>query len=197
MWNHPANAAGLAVYGQQQAMQGYRAAPLGAMRAGEGVWREGDQLAMHKSGVLPDCCVRCAAPTNGRRLRQTLHWHHPAVYIAVFSPLIYIILALALRKSAVVDVGLCERHAALRRTAALAGAGFGGGGLLAFIASIALDEPILALAGLASMLVAIVWAAVGRRTVIPAKIDDHHVWLRGLPQGYLATLPTPQYPQRW
>ena len=43
-------------------------------------------------------------------LVQKYRWHNPLVYIALISPLIYIILAAVLSQNATVDVPLCRRH---------------------------------------------------------------------------------------
>ena len=65
--------------------------------------------------VLPlDTCIRCGQPANGKPVTKSYYWHHPALYIALLSPIIYLILALALRKSMKVTVPLCAQHAQRR-----------------------------------------------------------------------------------
>ena len=53
------------------------AAPLGKpfldvdnAEAGEGVWRDGNLLVVQKGAALPDRCIRCNAPAEGRRLHR-------------------------------------------------------------------------------------------------------------------------------
>jgi hypothetical protein len=64
---------------------------------------------------LPPICVRCGAPSNGKPLKKTLWWHHPAIYLVLLiSPLIYVIVAVIVRKSMKVNVPLCLEHAKRR-----------------------------------------------------------------------------------
>jgi hypothetical protein len=49
------------------------------VQATGGTWREGKTLVMWKEAVLPDRCIRCNAPANGRRLIRKLNWHEPAI----------------------------------------------------------------------------------------------------------------------
>jgi hypothetical protein len=85
--------------------------------ANGGVWRDGIVLVMHKQAVLPDRCVKCNESVNGLRLKRKLSWHHPALYLMIFFPglLFYAIVALIVRKTARIDVGICERHRSRRR----------------------------------------------------------------------------------
>src|SRR3954447_25069962 len=56
--------------------------PPGSARGG-GVWREGDVLVMARGAVLPDLCVKCAAPAGGYRLRRNLSWHPWPIYLLI------------------------------------------------------------------------------------------------------------------
>jgi hypothetical protein len=65
--------------------------------------------------VLPPPCIRCGAPADGKPVEKTLYWHNPAVYLAILAGvLIYVILALVLRKGIRVRVPLCAEHAKRR-----------------------------------------------------------------------------------
>src|SRR5690349_16062585 len=80
-----------------------------------GIWRDGNRLVMYKGATLPDRCVHCNEPANGRRLKRTLYWHHPLIYLVVLAGvLVYVIVALVVRKRAVVMIGMCDRHYAWR-----------------------------------------------------------------------------------
>ncbi|HUY92595.1 MAG TPA: hypothetical protein VMV10_27900, partial [Pirellulales bacterium] len=54
---------------------------------GDGVWRDGAVLAMHKRAVLPDRCVKCNRPAGGGRLKRSLSWHHPAWFLLILISL--------------------------------------------------------------------------------------------------------------
>src|SRR5262249_8624644 len=65
--------------------------------------------------VLPRLCVRCGAAANGRPVEKMFYWHHPAVYLAIFAGvLIYLIVALVVRKGMKIRVPLCAQHAQRR-----------------------------------------------------------------------------------
>lgn len=174
---------------QPYAPMGSYGAPLPGL-ATAGLWQQGGVLVMEKGAQLPDRCVKCNAPANGRRLIRNLTWHPGAVYLLLLvSLLVYIIVAMLVRKSAVVDVGICEEHRAKRRTAIIIGWSLGLLGLFGVFGAIAMEEGILALVGLVSSLVGIIWGAIGARVVHPSRIDDHYVWLKGVHPAFLGQLP--------
>ena len=81
----------------------------------EGVWRDGKLVVMLRDAVLPLRCVTCSAPAS-TRLPRSLSWHPPLVYLLVFvNLLVYLVVALATRHTARVEVPLCARHLARRR----------------------------------------------------------------------------------
>lgn len=86
------------------------------------VWRRGDELIVHRyAATLPDRCVKCNDSigdyASGNRIRQKFRWHNPLVYIALVSPLVYVILSLVLSQHVQFDVSLCRRHLDERQSA--------------------------------------------------------------------------------
>jgi hypothetical protein len=87
--------------------------------------RQGSRLTLPNPGaaqaaVLPPFCVRCNAPSNGKPLTKTLSWHHPALYLVILAGvLIYVIVAIIVRKTMKVQVPLCAQHAQRRSTAVM------------------------------------------------------------------------------
>jgi len=154
------------------------------------LWHYNRQLVMRSDTPLPDRCVQCNAPANGFRLKRQLYWHPPLYYLLILiSILVYAIVALIIRKKAVVNVGLCEQHRA-QRNWFIAGAWFAAvGGLALLIAAIAGQGGMLALIGLVLLLVALVVGAVKGAVVSAAKIDKDFVWVKGTCQLFLADLP--------
>ena len=70
---------------------------------GVGGWRDGDLLVISEGAKLPDRCVKCNQPAEGYLLQRKLNWHEPTWYLLVIiSPLLYIIVALIIRKKAIV-----------------------------------------------------------------------------------------------
>ena len=144
---------------------------------------------MNKQAPLPARCVKCNAPTH-HRLKRSLRWHHPALYILVVGGvLFYFILALVLSKTATINVGLCETHAAARKrdiiiTCLLVLLSFG-----SFYFAATAEEMSLLFVGLVLLLGAVIYGNVKARVVAPQKIDDHYVWLTGVNANYLDQFP--------
>jgi hypothetical protein len=62
---------------------------------GAGVWRDQSKMVASKGANLPERCVKCKAPATGARLKKTLSWHHPLIFILAFvALLIYLIVAI-------------------------------------------------------------------------------------------------------
>ncbi|HXT58671.1 MAG TPA: hypothetical protein VN699_08545 [Pirellulales bacterium] len=166
---------------------------------GGGIWREGKLLVMHKNAVLPDRCVKCNQPAYGGRLKRSLSYHHPAVYVLILAGLwVYIIVALILRHTAKIQIGICERHRNKRRRAIAMSWLLVVGGIAAIIFGLGLgNRPgatpwfalTLLLGGVFAFVVGLIYAAFVVPPVAPHKIDKEYVWLKKVAPGYLAELP--------
>ena len=156
-----------------------------------GVWRDGKILVMHKQAVLPDRCVKCNAPANGDRLRRSLSWHYPAIYLVILAGLlIYVIVALCVRKRAKIDVGICQAHRSRRRRGILAAWLVCLAGVIAiFVGSIRATLVVLIPVGSLMLLASLIMGVVISSIVSTKKIDDNYVWLKGVNYEYLAQLP--------
>jgi hypothetical protein len=163
-----------------------------------GLWREGDVLVMHKAAPLPDVCVKSNEPAT-RRLKRTMYWHHPAVFFALLANFVfYAILAMCLRKKAVIHIPMTDAWFARRRRRMLLAWGLFGIGLLALVGAIGLaDQHDAAL--LLLPLAAVIWivaafvGALGARMVYPKRITDQYVWIKGVHPSYLDRLPVWPY----
>lgn len=155
-----------------------------------GLWRDESTLVMEKNATLPDRCVKCNEPAMGVRLKRKLSWHHPILYILIFGGLVfYLIIALIVRKTATLDVGVCARHLKKRRQGIVISWLLIIGGIVGFFAALSLNEGGLALLGMVLFLGGVIYGIVAARLVAPSKIDDRLVWLRGLNKDYLSDLP--------
>ncbi|MCA9155123.1 MAG: hypothetical protein R3C99_25070 [Pirellulaceae bacterium] len=160
-----------------------------------GVWRYGTTLVMHKDAKLPDVCVKSNEPAHGRTLKRKLHWHHPAIGLALLaSPLIYIILAAVLTKRATIHIGLSDPYFKRRRLMIAAGWLISLGSLAMFILSIALVDrfdaaPFLIFLGVIGIFVGLIVGTVGSRMIRPVKITDTHVHVKGCHAEFLNRFP--------
>jgi hypothetical protein len=165
--------------------------PSGTAGAPEtNVSRQGSVALLPVYGsVFPDRCVVCNAPAGGYRLRRTLYWHHPAIYLSILGGLlVYVILATVMRKSALVELGLCERHRARRRNGLILACG---GFLLALIAMFWCAWNSSAggiFAGIGLMVVLPIAGGLLARVASPTRIDDRWVLLK-VGQPFLDSLP--------
>ena len=164
----------------------------------DGLWRKGNLLVMHRNAPLPERCVKSNAPTN-RRLKRTLSWHHPAVFLSIFAGLlIYVVLALVLRKTATIYIGLSEEWFAKRRRAMLVAWTTVLVSVPLFIAGMwGIDRSeayaLLVTAGVFLFLGGAIYGLVCARMVAPTRITATHIWLKGVCPEFLTDLPEWQH----
>jgi uncharacterized membrane protein len=155
----------------------------------DAIWRNKKVLVMTKQALLPDRCVKCNAPAD-TKLKRKLTWHHPAIYILAFiGLLLYLIVALVTRKTAIVDVGLCRDHVAARKRDILITWALGLSFVLSWVVSAMMEDMTFLLIGIALMFATAIYGVLRVRIVAPNKIDDHFVWLTGVHPSYLQQLP--------
>jgi hypothetical protein len=153
------------------------------------IWRDNSILVMTKEALLPNRCVKCNEPT-GERLKRKLTWHHPAIYLTVLiSILVYAVIALVLRKSAVVNIGLCEEHLEIRQRNLAITWILGIAAVLCFPLAAFLEDGFILLLGIVLLLATAIFGTVTLRVVVPTKIDDHFVWIKGITPDYLRDFP--------
>lgn len=155
-----------------------------------GAWREHSTLIMTPDASLPDFCVKCDSPANGFRLKRRMSWHPPVLYLLFFLAwILYLVVALIVRKQATVYLGLCQKHFQRRQQLLVVGWILFGVGLVSPVLGFSMDYPAIALLGIMLLFFSIVWLALVTRVVNVQKIDDRFVWLTGLDKNYLARFP--------
>ena len=153
------------------------------------IWRDNSTLVMTKEALLPDRCIKCNEPT-GERLKRKLTWHHPALYLTILiSILVYAILAMVIRKTATVNVGFCEDHLSTRRRYLAITWILGIAGVLCLPLAAMLDDATPVFVGLLLLFVTAIYGIVTLRVVVPSRIDQHFVWLKGINSDYLREFP--------
>ena len=80
-------------------------------------YAEGNILVVPRNAALPASCVKCGGVPKEPWLKKTFYWHNPLLYIlALFSPLIYVIVALIVRKKVQLLVPICDLHESKRKS---------------------------------------------------------------------------------
>jgi hypothetical protein len=180
---------------------------IGSLRSGggpgvNGVWRDGKLLVMSKTATLPYRCVKTNTPAT-TSLKRKLSWHNPLLFVLVFiGVLIYAIVALAVRKQAEIMVPVCERIRKRRFMFLVAAWCTGLGGVGVTVLGIAISAGssahnnssgelvgFLIGGGLLTAIFGTIVCLMFSNVLTPAKITDHHAWLKGVHPDYLATLP--------
>ncbi|MGI8642204.1 MAG: hypothetical protein ACR2MG_19920 [Pyrinomonadaceae bacterium] len=160
----------------------------------QGAWKNGSHLVVHKNGLLPDRCVKCndsvTSLRNGHNIRQKFRWHNPLVYIALISPLIYVILASVLSQTVYVDLPICSRHLEERNSVKNY---LLGGGVFAFLAvfffsyfgavGMAILISIASIVGLS-----LAYEYMYKPLKIN-KIENDYIYLQGADKSFLESLP--------
>ncbi|MBI3878662.1 MAG: DUF4339 domain-containing protein [Verrucomicrobia bacterium] len=172
-------------------LQGLREGAPAALMTGARVWRSGKQLVMDLESPLPPRCVKCNEPVTAADFRRKLYWHTPWLFLLVLiSVLVYAIAALIVRKRATIHIGLCERHRRKRRTFVWVAWGLVFAGIGMIVAgAVGKDLVVLIILGIVAILAGAVVGTAGARVVSAKRITKERIWLVGVHESFLATLP--------
>ena len=152
--------------------------------------REGSAVVLAPDAELPPRCVRCNADAAEPIKERTLYWHTPWLYVLIlFSPLIYLIVALIARKSVKLHPGLCTGHLVLRRKFILGSWIAALAGIALIVTGIGQSSGAASLAGIGLMLAGIIVGLVKARIVYATHIDERRIEIKGCSEPFLASLP--------
>lgn len=153
------------------------------------MWRHGPLLVVGKETPFPDRCVRCNTLTDGDQLKRDLWWH-PSIYFALaIIPFVYVIVVLLVRRQATLHISLCEVHLAARKRTIFIASMAAISGLVLLLLAAFVANGWMAVASLLLLVGAGIYGALQASVITATKIDEHHVWLKGAGQPFLATLP--------
>jgi len=173
----------------------YPPPPAGYPMQSPTVWRRGGELVVHRyAGALPERCVKCneyiSDYSSGAYIKQKYRWHNPLVYIALLSPLIYVILSLVLSQRVEVDIPLCRRHLDDRKST---GNYLLGGGIAAMIAIFFFGSfgyiGFAFLIFFASLIGLTLGFEYSYKPLQISKIENDYVYLKNANNEYLSGLP--------
>ena len=165
------------------------------MNNSQTVWRRGGELLVHRYAAhLPDACVKCGEQiggySGGAYISQKYRWHNPLVYIALISPLIYCILASVLSQRVQVEIPLCGKHLADRKSTgkALLSGGIGAMIAIFFFGSFGYVgfSVFIALAAFVGLILGYEYAY---KPLQISKIENDYIHLKNADNNYLSRLP--------
>jgi hypothetical protein len=164
--------------------------PLDRNRGPENCWRDGSDLIARPNADLPRYCVKCGESAAEYR-KRSFYWHSAWLYLLILLQMvIYLIVAVIVRKQGNHQVGLCAGHLSQRRRFML----------MAWLSPVPLfggfmfDTGAAALLGILAFLVMLFWGLIGMRILKPRKITSELAIYRGVSPRFLARLP--HYPYR-
>ncbi len=164
-------------------------APL-AGSTGAGLWRDRNMVVVSRGGQFPARCVKCNLPASAPAKVRKAYWHHPAIYLlALLSPLIYIIVALIVRKQADVNPALCADHNKRRNLGITIGWIGSLLGLAMAVAGGATETCGLAVFGIFLMLGSMIAGLIMARIIYPDRIEKEWARFKGCGEPFLSTLP--------
>lgn len=154
------------------------------------VWRHNKDVVTLDGTELPCRCMKCNEPTNSAPLKRKVSWHPPAYYLIILiALLIYVIVALIVRKQATVSVHLCDLHR--KRRMVLIGGCWGAVllGLALVLAAISSSSGEVGLVGVLLLIGGGIVGAIFGNLVKPTKIDGTTLRFRGAGAAFLDSLP--------
>jgi hypothetical protein len=175
------------------------AAPRADVNAGAGgpyatpnaFWRSGPILMTRHGAVLPGRCVKCNAEAQESLKKQRFYWHHQAWFALVLAnAIIYVVVAMIVRRHADVTYCLCAPHKQQRKRGVFLGVGGILFSLVLIFVGIANNQAALTLIAVLGFLVSIVIAIVKGRTLLPVRIDKAGAQFKGCCEAFLSSLPS-------
>lgn len=167
---------------------------------GLAAWRRGTLLLTSRNVQLPPSCVKCNRP-EVKRYRKDVYWHEPLLYLTILAGLlVYLIVALIVRKKATYTCGLCEEHAKARSTHVLVIWLILALGLVGFVVGIAGVAEAFGRnmehvfgwfipLGILMMIGSGIYAAITMPLLKPKKVDDHYAHYAGCGDEFLGKFP--------
>lgn len=163
----------------------------------EHCWRDGKLLILRAGHELPPRCVCCNLPATPAARPRRLTWHTPWLYpLILLNIILYIVVALLVRRSVKLHPALCPLHARQRRRGHWTALGLFAGGLLVLYTGVVNEAPAVPLLreGLfllgSLMVLGMLWVLARLpANLVAARIDRREIRIRGAGEPFLASLP--------
>ena len=142
-------------------------------------------------GTLPDRCVKCDAPADGRTRTVRLRWRDTGTTLLVLVLLLFVPLVFSRAYWADVEVGVCRRHLDRLRLVGVSRACvlLAGFGMIAAGVALGAEYGYLLLAGVVVVAAAPIYLSMTGNSVTASRIEPRLVWVKGVCPEYLAKLP--------
>jgi hypothetical protein len=153
-------------------------------------WREGKKVVAHSQTALPPRCYKCNQDVTTAPLTRKLLWHPIGYYLFIFfNVIVYVIVAMIVRKKATLDIYLCDRHIRCRKNFIIGGWCGAVLGIFAIFGGIIFNLGWLLALGVVVIVAAAVTGIAGARLASPTRIKGDKIWLSGSGKEFLASLP--------
>jgi hypothetical protein len=160
------------------------------------VYRDGKSVVVTDGTPLPPRCVKCGQPIATEPKARKYSWHSRWLYLLIFLGLIvYVIVALAVRKQWKLAVPLCEAHRMRQRQRRWIGASLLIAGipimiLLMGLLSSAGGVRLSVVTGVGLMIAGAVFLSRSH-ALLPNRIEDTYASFAGAGEDFLCQLPGP------
>ena len=140
---------------------------------------------------MPQRCVKCNEPADQPTIARKVYWYSPWLYLLLlFNIIIFALIAVLVRKTAMVAPGLCVEHKKRRRTAiALSWTGALIGIVVMYVGMATPLGVWGAAMGVLVILASVVAGMIFGRVVYASRIDKSYVRLKGSGELFLRSLP--------
>ncbi|HKD55205.1 MAG TPA: hypothetical protein VKB72_13400 [Steroidobacteraceae bacterium] len=147
-------------------------------------------LVLLPDASLPHRCVKCNEPATEPTKSRKVYWHSPWVYLLIlFNVLIYAVVAVIVRKKAVIAPGLCSTHKTRRRTGIAIAWTLLLVGVALLFTGIGQRNPGASFGGMLLILGAAVVSTAVTRILRAKRIDARYVRLTGCGTAFLDSMP--------
>jgi hypothetical protein len=155
-----------------------------------GTWRDGAVLVLSRDASLPSRCIKCNEPAAEPTKARKVYWHSSWIYLLVLlNILIYALVAIIVRKKAVVAPGLCSVHKRHRRVGIAVAWTVLLAGLALLCIGVSKGDSAGVGGGIILMLVSALVGVLVSRILRANRIDAKYVRLKGCGSAFLDSMP--------
>lgn len=153
--------------------------------------REGRLLVMSPEAVLPDRCIKCDAPADGRRLVVSVSWTGTGTKLLEVALFLVLSVFAHQESRAEIEVGICRRHLRGHRVRSWLAGVIVVFSLGLIVTGIAMGSEFgyALLAGIVMLLATPIYLGLACRLLSAARIESRLVWIKGACPAFLARFP--------